>query len=429
MTTITNTNILLHQGAINKATGEYVHPDQANKRDKYICPECNRDLVLCQGKIRKHHYRHKTDFVNPCHHYSNPSESQIHKYAKKQLKYFLEKKPITFIRKCCSCDHCDYYSVPEVNENCTVEIEHRLDYNGAKIADVALLGPDLMYLFEICYKHRTSIEDRPEPWFEIDAETLLEMGRRTYTTDLQIPCIRCEKCKECIKKEEEKIKQKLIKEKNEKIALLNKMIKECKDFNSKFDHDWPCNSYLNRLQSLRTQLKLTENDIEYTECNRNVYQIVHPISKQTVKLTSKYKLFVKSKWIQTTFYDVLKWYKKDYTNITNTNTNINTAINISNKSMKNDNDILARALNSPTKTERKLLLSQFLKENEFGTLNNSDKYNLTQMYSRFYTCPEGVTKVNSHEIQKISIERGEYNSKCFNLTIDNIKHIISIKRF
>ena len=91
-------------GAINKNTREYVYPKVANKKDEYVCPDCNKDLILCQGDIRAHHFRHKVDSVNPCHHYSNPSESQIHKDAKKLLKNLLERKiPISFIRNCCCC--------------------------------------------------------------------------------------------------------------------------------------------------------------------------------------------------------------------------------------------------------------------------------------------------------------------------------------
>ena len=31
-------------GAINKITGEYIYPKIANKNDKYICPDCDKDL-------------------------------------------------------------------------------------------------------------------------------------------------------------------------------------------------------------------------------------------------------------------------------------------------------------------------------------------------------------------------------------------------
>ena len=50
--------LLLSLGAINKLTGDYVYPKIANKKDKYICSECNKDLILVQGEIRVHHFRH-----------------------------------------------------------------------------------------------------------------------------------------------------------------------------------------------------------------------------------------------------------------------------------------------------------------------------------------------------------------------------------
>ena len=36
-------------GAINKITQIYTLPQYANKNDKYICPDCNKDLILVKG--------------------------------------------------------------------------------------------------------------------------------------------------------------------------------------------------------------------------------------------------------------------------------------------------------------------------------------------------------------------------------------------
>ena len=76
-------------GAINKQTSEYVYPKIANKKDEYSCPDCRKDLILCQGELRVHHFRHKVDSINPCHYYNKPIESQIHKYAKLLMKNLL----------------------------------------------------------------------------------------------------------------------------------------------------------------------------------------------------------------------------------------------------------------------------------------------------------------------------------------------------
>ena len=112
-------------GAINKKTGEYVYPKIANKTDEYICYECNKDLILCQGDIRVHHFRHKVDSVNPCNHYSKPTESQIHKDAKYLMKTILERKvQISFIRNCSCCRKNDMYEVYEMTETSAIQLEY-----------------------------------------------------------------------------------------------------------------------------------------------------------------------------------------------------------------------------------------------------------------------------------------------------------------
>jgi uncharacterized protein YkuJ len=199
---------VLSLGAINKVNGEYVYPKIANKKDEYICPECNKDLILCQGEIRVHHFRHKVDSVNPCNHYSNPTETQIHKDAKILLKNLLERKiQISFIRNCCCCKKNEEFEIPEISETSVIEIEYRFEYNGIKIADVAYIDDgELLCIFEICNTHKTSSENRPEPWFEINAETLIKIANDNTLTTLQIPCIRCEKCENCIETENANLK-------------------------------------------------------------------------------------------------------------------------------------------------------------------------------------------------------------------------------
>ena len=195
---------ILPLGAINKKTREYVYPKVANKKDEYVCPDCNKDLTLCKGDIIIPYFRHKIDSINPCQHYSNPTESQIHKDAKILLKNLLEKKvPISFTRECCSCKKMEEFEIPEITETSTIRMEYGFQYNGSlQIADVAYLDNDEIFtLFEIFYTHKTCSEKRPEPWFEIDAEKLIRLANDDSLTTLQIPCIRCEKCDECTERE------------------------------------------------------------------------------------------------------------------------------------------------------------------------------------------------------------------------------------
>jgi len=237
---------LLSLGAINKLTDKYIYPKIANKKDEYICPECNKDLILVKGKIRIPHFRHKVDNINPCHHYSKPTESQIHKDAKMLMKYLLENRiNVNFIRECVSCKKMEEFDIPEMTETSNIQIEHRFDFNGPKIADVAYIdNREILCIFEICYKHKTCNENRPEPWFEIDAKTLIKLANDNNSNSLQIPCIRCEKCDDCYEIENANLKEYNI-EKYVRIKLGQKIFptprrKYCKDEHGFYSSDREC---------------------------------------------------------------------------------------------------------------------------------------------------------------------------------------------
>ena len=201
----------LSLGAINKITGEYAYPKIANKKDDHICFECSKDLTLCQGDIRRPYFRHKFDSVNPCHYFDNPTETQIHKDAKMLLKTLLERKiPIEIIRTCRSCKkNEEFENIPEMTEDSVIELEYKFEYNGLKIADVAYIDDgNLLCIFEIYNTHKTCSENRPEPWFEFDAKTLIRIANDNRLSQIQIPCIREEGCEECKKFiENERIKK------------------------------------------------------------------------------------------------------------------------------------------------------------------------------------------------------------------------------
>jgi hypothetical protein len=189
----------LFLGAINKQSGEYVYPKIANKKDEYICTECNKDLILVKGESRVHHFRHKVDKINPCQHYSKPSESQIHKDAKMLMKSILEKKHnVQFIRECVSCKITTEIKLSEITEDSIITLEHRFKYQDElKIADVAhTVNGEIKAIYEICNTHKTSSENRPEPWVEIDANSLLTLINKNNEPFI-IKCIRCEKCDKC----------------------------------------------------------------------------------------------------------------------------------------------------------------------------------------------------------------------------------------
>ena len=187
-------------GAINKITKQYCCAKLANKQDEYMCPECNKDLIIRQGTKRIHHFAHYKD-DNPCNYYNNPNETQIHKDAKLALKQILETGiKLKINRKCCSCE-CDIYdwNVPKL-KNCNIVIEHRFDFNNVlKIADLAVLYKNNIYtIFEIYNSHKTINDTRPEPWFEFDAKDILN---NINIEKIELKCIRKEKCDDCSQKQ------------------------------------------------------------------------------------------------------------------------------------------------------------------------------------------------------------------------------------
>jgi hypothetical protein len=192
-------------GAINKNTGEYMYPKIANKTDEYICIDCKRDLILCQGEKRIHYFRHYNE-KDPCMIYKNPSESQIHKDGKLLLKKILETiNEIKFIRKCKNCKEIIEKEIPKRNEKTMIEIEKPFIYYGKKVGDVVQSENDNIIIYEIYYTHRTEEKNRPEPWFEIEAIKLINKVNNLENLEkIEIDCIREDYCEKC---EEERLKK------------------------------------------------------------------------------------------------------------------------------------------------------------------------------------------------------------------------------
>lgn len=191
-------------GAINKITKEYIYPKIANKDDQYICPECNKDVILKQGSIRIHHYAHSKD-NQKCNYYDKPSESQIHKDAKMLLKKILENEHnIKFIRKCNNNCCIKKYKIPQFSDTSEILLEYKFNFNNSnKFADVAYIdNNEIVCLFEIYHTNKTKENDRPEPWFEINATELITQINDIGNNKIKINCLRKNiKCKNSILEE------------------------------------------------------------------------------------------------------------------------------------------------------------------------------------------------------------------------------------
>jgi hypothetical protein len=246
-------------GAMNKTTNQYEYPKIANKINKYKCPFCEKDVIFRNGKIKQPHFAHYKS-ENPCSYYEKPNETQIHKDAKLLMKTLLDnKRCINIYRKCYYCNNeesdsddsfiiydneeIEYFLNIKIDEYNDTQptIEYKFDYNNSKkSADVALLkNTELKYIFEICYKNKTKEENRPEPWFEIKAETLINetnTGKNVNEEgEIEIECIRDYKCVWCKDKEEQErkrhreiIEKFQIKEREQKLEN-NELLLMCKE--------------------------------------------------------------------------------------------------------------------------------------------------------------------------------------------------------
>ena len=127
------------------------------------------------------------------------------------MKCLLDNKiNIKFNRICENCkiqNNC-YNEIIYYNNSFTY-LEYKFYYNNSnRSADVALIENNkIKYIFEICYKNKTKEDNRPEPWFEINAEDLINNINNNHTSNIIIKCIRNYKCNICIIMENKIINQ------------------------------------------------------------------------------------------------------------------------------------------------------------------------------------------------------------------------------
>lgn len=206
---------ILH--AIHKISKAVIFPNKANKCDKdnFICAECNCNVVLHKGQIRRPYFAHKPN--SGCNYYTpHSNEDPVHKQAKWLIKHAIEQNTSICIQSSCS-NNCGTTSEDQLalNSDESVFLEHRFEHNGAeKVADVACVrntDRKIQYIVEICHTHKTSDEDRPEPWFELDATETINAFFTYYSgaapsgseqneqaTIIQLRCIRKWTCEDCI---------------------------------------------------------------------------------------------------------------------------------------------------------------------------------------------------------------------------------------
>lgn len=298
-------------GAYIKGTNEYIYPKIATKENKYECPSCRDELIIKKGSVRIHHFAHcRSD--DPCNYYSRPSESDMHKDAKILLKILLERKTKIFIKRKC----CGEYEIPIISKTAKINLEHRFEYNGLKIADVAYIDEsahddpvwgkinNIRYIFEICHTHKTDKDKRPEPWFEIKASKLLKLAN-SNTDTLIIPCMRKDKCLWCLRKDKLK---KLEPSRRIYVDVPYSDREEAKRMGMCFDFDghrkwmmWNTNRNKDKILSKYKELKYDENiNINDKYESKFIRELIKPENKNNLDM------FVRMKLGQKTFFPTPK---------------------------------------------------------------------------------------------------------------------------
>jgi hypothetical protein len=396
---------------------------------------------------------------------------------------------INFIRKCPNpkCKEQPHFivEVPKY-DNTQVLIEYRFQHDGkTKIADIAYVDMednDILCIFEICHTHKTKCEDRTGEWFEVNAETLIKIATNidTFTKTIKIPCIRydaycddlcnlrhldtkVEYCQERIDDEETIIenstKSTTVKKYEDNIKNYRDEINSIKEQIKVIESELTIEDKLERHTEVHSgwkklEYRLIESEVEYTisKGTRNLYSIIHPTTKKTIKISDvikhKYrKLFIDGKWHDykctnihnkcsiTT--DIINWFhnrpiiREDLRNklqFTSRIDEVPARPVLANTNVTDvDTPLLNQAIDAVSKTQRRKLLSQYLQSHELGELNDTDKTVFIDLLDKFYE----DSNINITDIHKISIETHHpWFSKCFNvIMVDNTKQRISKSQF
>ena len=213
-------SLLISLGAINKATGRYEIPKFADKRDKHSCPDCKKDVFLRKGEKRKAHFAHYAS-TDPCTYYTRLGESDVHRHAKEMMKYVLTHLTVTIDRHCLTCrEVIQSDAIPALSEGSEIHLEYAFEHtsilrnsrlSGPKIADVAYTkGDGIAYLFEIYHSHKTGEGERPDPWYELSASTLIETVENCSDNTIRFNCMRAKDCESCVINRFEYLKDKTL---------------------------------------------------------------------------------------------------------------------------------------------------------------------------------------------------------------------------
>ena len=176
-------------GAINKECSLYEYPNEASKKNNYMCPYCKNDVILRKGEIRKHHFAHKSE-NNTCKYYTKPTTQHMIDDVKNIIQSNFNNNNQIFIES--KCEYTKKYEHPcleiinkyiKKTDTITCEINFDFIYNEYdNKADIAFIeNGNIKYIIECFIEDNddsgvqfSKAFNRPEPWFKLDVKDFLE---------------------------------------------------------------------------------------------------------------------------------------------------------------------------------------------------------------------------------------------------------------
>ncbi len=153
--------------------GKLINPENANKLQEYKCHNCKKKVIICEGEKRKPYWRHKQKLPNESIH----GNCCYHDTGVKILKNSVEKcREICFVQKCKKCGIDDYMHYE--NKNYRGHMEYNLpEYHGRADLFVTDENGEFQFINEVKNYHSTSPEKRPEPWYEMSCEEIVNIEK------------------------------------------------------------------------------------------------------------------------------------------------------------------------------------------------------------------------------------------------------------
>ena len=176
-------------GAINKKCSLFEYPNEASKRNNYMCPCCKNDVILRKGEIRNHHFAHKSE-NNTCKYYTKPATQHMIDDVKSIIQTnFNNNNQILIESKCEYIKKYNTSCLENINkyikktDTITCEINFDFIYNEYdNKADIAFIeNGNIKYIIECFIEDNddsgvqfSKAFNRPEPWFKLDVKDFLE---------------------------------------------------------------------------------------------------------------------------------------------------------------------------------------------------------------------------------------------------------------